>query len=176
LVAVCLFLLLMGRGDPVFSQEACLKQVFNRYCLGGDMPTLLRQQPSPLHQQTEGELSAAIYYEGREQVYVMAFRGRIYKIVRRYRPATHLRFQDLENVLTDKYGSSEDQSRYPHYVDSRSGRVAAIRRGEGQARKVWIPDSAWLVELSWTREMGIALSYVARKLDQQRAALAEQGL
>jgi hypothetical protein len=176
LMTLLLLMVLHLFASPSLSEEACLKQVFNRFCLDGDINELLQRQPKPLHQQAEGELQAAIYYIGREQVYVMAFRQRIYKVVRRYRPATHLRFQELKALLMDKYGAGEEQSRYPPYVESRTARIAAIRRGEGKAAMLWRPSEQWSVELSWTREMGVALSYIATQLDQQRAALMEQGL
>ena len=54
--------------------------------------------------------------------------------------------------------------------------MVAIRRGEGQAVQVWSPGSGWSVELSWTREMGVAVSYIADKLDAERQAAMGQGL
>ena len=156
--------------------ESCLKKVLDRYCLGGDFAALVRQPPTPLHQQKDGERNAAIYLEARGRVYVMAFRGRIYKILRQYRPSTQLRFQELSELLTQKYGPPTDRSRFPHYADSRGARLVAIRRGEGQAAQVWNAGTGWSVELSWTREMGLAVSYIADKLDAERRGAMGQGL
>jgi hypothetical protein len=160
----------------VYAGESCLKRVLDRYCLGGDFAALVRQPPIPLHQQKDGEGDAAIYLGVHGRVYVMAFRGRIYKILRQYRPSTQLRFQELGELLTKKYGPSVDRSRFPHYASSRGARVVAIRRGEGQAAQVWNPGSGWSVELSWTREMGVAVSYIADQLDAERQAAMGQGL
>lgn len=156
--------------------ESCLKKVLDRYCLGGDFAPLVRQSPMPLHQQKDGERDAAIYLEAHGRVYVMAFRGRIYKILRQYRPSTQLRFQELSELLTQKYGPPTDRSRFPHYADSRGARLAAIRRGEGQAAQVWDSGAGWSVELSWTREMGVAVSYIADMLDAERRGAMGQGL
>jgi hypothetical protein len=52
----------------------------------------------------------------------------------------------------------------------------AIRRGEGIAMHVWKPSPAWHIELSWTREMGLALAYVATELSDARAAQIDGGL
>lgn len=158
------------------SAAPCLKQVFNRYCLGGDYRAQLAQPPHPLHQQQDGESEAAIYFEGRERIYVMAFRGRIYKVVRRYRPSTLPKFQELVGLLAEKYGAPEDRSHYPKYARSQAASISAIRRGEGSAVRVWKPASDWSVELSWTREMGVALTYLDNALDLERRQSVEQGL
>jgi hypothetical protein len=172
-VPVVLLLLLWPLSGS--TAESCLKRVFDRYCLGGDFNVLVRQSP-PMRQQQEGEKQAAVYWEGRGETYVLAFRQRIYKVVREQRPSSQLHFQDLVELLTQKYGKPQDRSRFPHYADSRAARIVAIRRGEGRAEQVWNPGQGWLVELSWTRELGLALSYVAEQLDAERRRAAQQAL
>ncbi len=162
---------------PVMAaQTACLKQVFERYCLGGDFNALLQQTPAPLFTQQDGERHAAIYTGVRGRHYVMSFRGRIYKVLKEDRPSTELHFNDMKALLSVKYGQPEDRGRFPHYSVSRGARIVAIRRGEAKAAMVWRPEAAWYVELSWTRELGVALSYVAEELDAQRRQAVEQGL
>jgi hypothetical protein len=151
------------------AEENCLKRVFDRFCLGGDFEALPREGPAPLVQEREGQRQAAVFLDGLERLYVLAFKGRIYKVVRQIRPSTQLRFEDLNTLLAEKYGRPEDRSEFPPYAESRGRQVAAIRRGEGRAVKVWRSGKGWLVELSWTREMGVALSYVAEALDAERA-------
>lgn len=171
-----LVVLFVGQ-EAAGGQDACLKLVFNRYCLGGDINALLVQQPQPQFQQPEGELLAAIYQEGRERIYVMAYRGRIYKVLRQYYPATQIHFDDLYNILRSKYGSGEDRSRFPSYARTPSSKLGAIRRGDGQAVHGWEPDNeVFHVELSWTREMGLTLAYYANDLADQVGRLSEQGL
>ena len=171
-----LVVLFLGR-EAAGGQDACLKLVFNRYCLGGDINALLVQQPQPQFQQPEGELLAAIYQEGRERIYVMAYRARIYKVLRQYYPATQIHFDDLYNILRSKYGSGEDRSRFPSYARTPSSKLGAIRRGDGQAVHLWEPgDEGFHVELSWTREMGLTIAYYANDLADQVSRLSEQGL
>ena len=157
-------------------QEECLKLVFDRFCLGGDFRAQLSRAPQPLHQQRQGDSEAAIYFEGRERIFVMAYRGRIYKVVRQYRPSTRNRFDELLGLLSDVYGPARDLSEYPHYAESRGARIAAIRRGDGRAVSSWNPGPGWNVELSWTRELGLALTYVVPRWEAERREAVEQRL
>ncbi len=162
---------------PVMAdQTTCRKLVFGRFCLGGDFNALLQRTPAPLFTQKEGERHAAVYTGVHGRRYVMSFRGRIYKVLKEDRPSTELHFNDMTALLSEKYGQPEDRSHFPHYAVSRGARIIAIRRGEAKAAMVWRPESGWRVELSWTRELGVALSYVAEELDAQRRQAEEQGL
>jgi len=142
--------------------------VFDRYCLGSDFDSFLRQMPPPLMQTNDQAGQGAIYLEERERVYVLAFHGRIYKIVRQYRPSTQARFDELDRLVVDKYGPPQDSSQFPSYASSKTARIVAIRRGDGRALHVWPSQEGWRLELSWTREIGIALSYIAEQLDAER--------
>jgi hypothetical protein len=167
-------LLLLGP-TRLLAQEDCIKLVFGRYCLGGDVDRLLQQGPQPQFKQTQGERIAYIFREGPEQIYVLAFRNRIYKVLRRYRSATQLRYEDLYAVLRGKYGPGEDRSRFPPYATTASRKLGSIRRGDGQALHHWKSADDWHVDLTWTREMGLSLAYVATALDTEQKATAEQG-
>jgi hypothetical protein len=158
------------------AEAACLKVVFGQFCLGGDVSTLQREGPQPVIRLPEGERLALVFQEGPERVYVLAFRNRIYKVVRRYRGSSQLRFDDLYGILHDKYGPGEDRSRFPAYADTPSRRLSSIRRGEGRAYYYWKVADAWHIELTWTREMGIALGYVATELDKEQEAAVAAGL
>ena len=172
--AILIGLLLAPLGG--YAEEDCLKLVFNRYCLGGDVNQSLRKNPQPLIQQPQGERLALIYPENRERIYVLAFRGRIYKVLRRYRHATQLKYEELYALLREKYGLGEDRSEFPEYARNAASRLGAIRRGEGRATHVWEPqDAAWHIELDWTREMGLTLAYIANALDEQQRRATEQG-
>ncbi len=169
-------LLLAGLGGPAApaaAQDGCLKQVFNRYCLGGDVTPLMQQQPAVT--QNDGERLALIFYHGPDRVYVLAFRGRIYKVLRQYRTTTQLRFDELYGVLREKYGPGEDRSRFPGYATNPGRKQSAIRRGEGLAKHVWEPSADWTIELAWTRELGLALAYVAVELERQQQQVLEGG-
>jgi hypothetical protein len=167
-------LLLIATGAG--AQESCLKPVFGRFCLGGDLDEVLRQNPQPLIEQSDGERRALVYHEGLERVYVLAFQNAIYKVVRRYRAETQLRFEELYQVLRGKYGPGQDRSRFPASADTAGRRQAAIRRGEGRAVHHWKAAEDWEVELNWTREMGLSLAYIATALNARQQAVTEQGL
>jgi hypothetical protein len=160
--------------SPVAAQQPCLKLVFNRYCLGGDV-NLLAQQSPPALRQEDGERVALIYYEGPERIYVLAWRSRIYKVQRRYRIASQLRYEELYQLLREKYGEGEDRSQFPAHARTSSRKQIAIRRGEGLAAHVWKVPEGWRLELTWTREMGLSLAYVADELDRQQAAAMQSG-
>ena len=171
-------LLILGFLSPFANaaDEGCLKLVLNSYCLGGDFNAQLRKQPRPMYQIRDGERQGVVYLEGRGKVYVMSHDGRIYKVVKESLPATQLHFDEMVLLLSEKYGQGTDRSRFPYHAKSNSARIVAIRRGEAQAIQEWRPEPGWRVELSWTREMGVALSYVATELEANFNRAVEQGL
>lgn len=163
-------------GPAVSAADPCLKLVFGRYCLGGDVNPLLQSPPPPLTQETAERSLALVFADELDQVYVLAYGGRIYKVLRAYRIATQLRFDEIGALLREKYGPSEDQSRFPEYASTPGRRLAAIRRGEGRALLVWRPAPAWHIELTWTRELGLSVAYIADGIEAERAAQLGLGL
>jgi hypothetical protein len=172
---LCFAALLFALRAADASDADCLKRVFDRYCLGGSLDALLNEAPRPDLDQVDGERRALVFQGGPELDYVLAFRDRIYKVVRRYRAATQLRYDDLYGLLRDKYGPGEDHSRFPPYASTASRRLGSIRRGDGRAVHVWKPDETWHLELSWTRELDIAVAYVATALDAEQDAAVQRG-
>jgi hypothetical protein len=156
--------------------DPCLKQVFGRYCLGGEVAPLAQSSPPPLDQETEGKGLGLVFADDPDRVYVLSYAGRIYKVLRAHRVETQLRFDEIESLLSRKYGPGEDRSRFPADVVTPGQRLAAIRRGEGRVLRIWRPAPDWHIELSWTREMGLALAYLADAIAAQRSADLSQGL
>ncbi len=175
-VVMLLSLALAAAVGRVHAEESCLKLVFGRYCLAGDIARLQQTAPQPVDSQSRGDSLALVYPEGTDQIYVLAFSGRIYKVVRAYRVSTQLRFDDLRTLLSEKYGPAEDHSQFPDSATSPSRRMASIRRGEGRAVQVWRPSPEWRIELGWTRELGLSVSYIANAIEAERAAKADGGL
>jgi hypothetical protein len=169
-------MVLIGIAGNVLAEEACLKMVFGRYCLGGDVSPLLQSAPAPTVYQNVADSLALVFPDGVNQLYVLAFSKRIYKVVRADGVATQLRFDDIYRQLCEKYGPGEDRSQFPEYASTPAARLASIRRGEGRAEHQWLPSTSWHIELAWTREMGISLSYVATVLNNARATRIEGGL
>jgi hypothetical protein len=157
--------------------EACLKQVFGEYCLGGSMQQLLQRQPNGMRSQQSRERSAVVYPQGREHTYVMAYQGRIYKILHTFEPTSRIKLKELRESLELKYGVYRDRSHYPGYARTLASKIGAIRRGEGELSYVWqSPGGEWNIELTWTRELGIALAYLAKELNLTQLQAMERGL
>ena len=174
-----LILMLFSPGLPSAAQApgGCIKPVFKHYCLGGNLSQLLRQRPADSQPVSNGERRGVIYTEGRERVYVMAYQGRIYKVLHTYEPANQMTFKDLQHRLREKYGRSQDQSSFPDRVRHMAGKIGAIRRGEGVLKYVWqLPGEAWRVELSWMRKLGVSVSYLANELDARQREARLEGL
>lgn len=171
-------LLLISLSSVVWAETApsCLKLVFDEYCLGGSMQQLRQRYPAGLPQQ-QGKRSAVIYFQGRERTFVMAYEGRIYKVLHTYEPASQIQLKELQQRLEAKYGAYRDRSHYPGYARNMASQIGAIRRGEGELRYVWqFPEQTWRIELEWTRKLGITLAYLANELDDKQQAALDRGL
>jgi hypothetical protein len=175
-LVLALALSLASVAGPASAAGECLKLVFGRYCLGGAAGPLLQAPFQPSIQETQGKGLALVFEDEPDRVYVLSYTGRVYKVLRAHRVETQLRFDEIAALLRQKYGPGEDRSRFPEYATTPGRRLAAIRRGEGRALLVWRPADAWHIELSWTREMGLALAYVADAIAAERAAELSQGL
>ncbi len=178
--AIAMFFLLLSSYSGLRAadgSDACLKLVFGDYCLGGSMQQLLQQRPYGMPAQQNGDRTAVIYLEGRERTYVMAYKGRIYKVLRTFEPSSQVKLKDLRERLVSKYGDYRDRSIYPGYARTQASRIGSIRRGEGELQYVWrVPDGSWRVELAWTRKLGISLAYLANELDRQQQEVLDEGL
>ena len=178
--AIVPLLLLLSLTTSLWAAEGggdCLKKVFGEYCLGGSLQQLRQRQPYGIPAQHTGDRSAIIYPQGRERTYVMAYQGRIYKVLHTFEPASQIKLKDLLERLMSKYGDYRDRSHYPGYARTQASRIGSIRRGEGELHYVWqASDEAWRVELAWTRKLGISLAYLANELDRQQQAVLDEGL
>lgn len=161
---------------PAQAASSCLKLVFNQYCLGGDIQEQERRMPSPSYRQKEGDRYGLIYSEGNELIYVLSYKGRIYKVLRRYEGVPRQSFEEVEKLLAAKYGGAEEHGAFPSYAQSPGSRMGAILRGEGEAIKVWRPaGESWVIELRWSRQMGVNLAYLAPEFDAQQREQSLQG-
>jgi hypothetical protein len=176
IAAILLLMATVSAAPVATANEPCLKMVFGRYCLGGDVRPLLQAVPPPVVRQEQGVSLALVFLDGPDRHYALAFTGRIYKVVRAFGVSTQLRYEETYAALRDIYGPGEDQSRFPADAGTPSRRLASIRRGEGRAVHVWTPSPSWHIELAWTREMGLSLAYVATELSAARAAQVDAGL
>ncbi len=170
-------LLLPLAGYAESAEERCIREVFGDFCLGGSMNNQLTKRAIQREPQQWGERSGVIYSVDRDKIYVMAFKGTIYKVLRTYEPATQVAFKDFKRRLQGKYGKSVDQSQYPTYVRSTAGKIGAIRRGEATGLHVWqLEGEPWRVELGWSRKLGISVAYLVNSLDLQQQMEVDKGL
>jgi hypothetical protein len=176
LATLMTLILLIAPVAGAAASESCLKMVFGRFCLGGDIRPLMQAVPPPVLRQDEGSSLALVFLDGPDRTYVLAFTGRIYKVVREFGASTQLRYDETLAALSGLYGVADDRSRFPEDAVTPARRLAAIRRGEGRALHVWTPAPSWQIELSWTREWGLSLAYVATELSAARAAQVQGGL
>jgi hypothetical protein len=171
-LAMILFLLLLTSQPAALAAgagEGCLKMVFGDYCLGGSMQQQMQRRPGGIPAPESGERSAVVYPQGRERTYVMAFQGRIYKVLHTYEPANQSKLRELKRRLETKYGDFLNQSHYPPYARTQASQIGAIRRGEGELRYLWQSSlGSYRVELAWSRKLGISIAYIATELDRKQ--------
>ncbi|MEW8507570.1 MAG: hypothetical protein AB2598_12785 [Candidatus Thiodiazotropha sp.] len=157
--------------------ENCMKRVFNHYCLGDSLSRLLQRRPARMEPIVNGERIGLIYPSGRDKVYVMAYQDRIYKVLQSHDASNQVTLQRLLSRLNNKYGKPRDLSHFPGHMRNLTAKIGAVRRGEGELLYRWqSAASAWRVELTWTRKLGISLAYLVNELDQQQRQAAESGL
>jgi hypothetical protein len=174
---VILLLLIIPLSGYAADAKVCLKKVFDKYCLGGSFKQLLEENPANMQPRTKGERSGVIYNKDNEKIYVMAYKGIIYKVVRTYEPETLVTMKQLQRWLQREYGDYQDKSEYPEQTQNQSKQIGYIRRGEGELRYVWYPPGQpWRVELNWARKLGINIAYFVNELDKMQEEAALKGL
>ena len=174
---VILFLLLLAL-QPIApaagAEGGCLKMVFGDYCLGGSMQQQMQRRAGGIPAPESGERSAVVYPKGREHTYVMAFQGRIYKVLHTFEPANQSKLRELKRRLVAKYGDFLNQSQYPPYARTQTAQISAIRRGEGELSYIWQnSDGSYRVELAWSRKLGISIAYIAAELENKQRQAQE---
>ncbi|MCU7906810.1 MAG: hypothetical protein KZQ76_13400 [Candidatus Thiodiazotropha sp. (ex Epidulcina cf. delphinae)] len=108
---------------------------------------------------------------------MMAFEGRIYKVLHTYEPANQVTLKDLQRHLQKKYGRPRELSSFPAYVRNMAGKIGVIRRGDGELKYIWqLPGESWRVELGWTRKPGISIAYLVNELDMKQREAKTEGL
>ncbi len=176
--AILIFpLLLLFHNAPGFAAEECVRKVFKKYCLGGSLSQQLEKTPAEMRPQTHGERSGVIFSQDNEKIFVMSYKGIIYKVLHTYEPKTLATMKDLRRRLQRRYGNYQDLSEYPDNTKNKSRQISAIRRGEAELKNVWqLPGQHWRVELAWTRKLGISVAYYVNELDALQKEAARQGL
>jgi len=133
---------------PTTADEACVKQVFNHYCLGGAAPS----EP-PVDDDGTVKVN-----DNNGGVLLTIKDARIVAVSRDISPADWLSFTDLKVKLVRLYSTATDISDFPLYATSRSSKLNAIRAGRGYAAARW-QQNGWAVELDWRSLDAMQLRY-----------------
>ena len=143
--------------DNDVAESSCVKEVFNKYCLGGTKESL----PTALSSKKDGDLETFYYAD---YIVVDVFKNKIAKVKRLYQDMTWLKYYSLKSKLEDIYGSPRDLSFYPSYSSTSEDRETSINIGKGKAVHLW-EQAGWAVELSWF-EYSALLEYEHEKLSE----------
>ena len=162
--------------QPAAMAQDCLKQVFNRFCLGGPVTSieLTAEAPgtdTPLPQtaatdslsgQSEDSpaQSGSSQYRVDDKTIIVEFNddNKITRVSRFEIPGTWLNYTDWRSKIVRLYGRGQNLSTFPSYAASRSARLNALISGRGYARMNW-PQDGWSVELIWNDTRHIELKY-----------------
>ncbi len=152
----------LALSTPASADSACLKRVFNHYCLGGEAPA--------------GAADSVQIPDAQGTVSLALADGTIRAVSREIRPANWLNYTDLKVKLVRLYGTATDASDFPRYATSRSSKLNTIRAGRGYAATRW-EQSGWVVILEWRNLDHLSLRYeLLENTDNQSPVNALEGL
>jgi hypothetical protein len=86
------------------AQSGCVKEVFHKYCLGGDAQTLLNRHVPISTTTTKDGATQYVFADGVEQTFVNVVQGRIESVQRRQHPGVLSTFEQVERDLKAVYG------------------------------------------------------------------------
>ena len=140
------------------AQEPCLKEVFNRYCLGGPIAPVL-EAAKPVFKQERGATTVYAFKEGaEEEAFVAAFDGKISAVSRRFKPDTMVTFARVRTQLVELYGQPKRDATLPPYTRGDTAAIEnAIAVGRGRVVDQWQREG-WRINLAWDNR-GIMLLY-----------------
>lgn len=155
---------------PTVRAEQCVKQIFNRYCLGGPASTV----PGAANKISESD-GVAVYRlnNGNKRIELATRNGRISAVTRYETPGSWLNYTDWKAKLLRLYGLGEELGHFPAYASSRSSRLNAINAGKGYAHTRW-QRGRWSVSVIWNHRDYVALHYELNAHAQNDAA--DEGL
>lgn len=157
------FFLGITLAQPASAQ--CLKEVFNRWCLGAEITEADTSRAR--HQFQSGGSTIYSYSDDNEQTAVRIFNGRIENVMRSYKPANRLKFNDLRSSLVNLYGEPKMLRNLPQYVDTEQSMENAINAGRGRITAIWQFDG-WGIRLLWFSHDSINLIYQHDAISRER--------
>ena len=162
LIALALF------ASTAAGQDACLKEVFNRYCLGGPIAAVTEKH-QPRHTFNHRGSDVFVFTDDGEDTMVATNQGLIETVSRTYKPGTMLTFTRIKGQLVELYGQPKRDVTLPSYARDASSIETAIAVGRGRVRDSWQQDG-WSIVLGWYTDKHISLIYYHDALRKQRRA------
>jgi hypothetical protein len=142
----------------------CIKEVFERFCLGGDLKSL---PPNPVRKDSDSMIWAMT-----QPTFVFIVEGRVGAVGRLYAPGTWLSYRDVLAQLVEKYGPGNDLSHFPSYADDDSSRETAIAVKKGRAARQW-KEEGFTIELKWEDRDHVMLIYWHNELEAEAGGQAK---
>lgn len=154
--------------------DQCLKKVFNKYCLGGEIVkiTNARKPDGTLDDKGAGII---IYQDPKGITVINTWKGLIHIVAREYTPGTMLVFNDKLEKLSSKYREGKSESYYPHKVSSDGMRQLFIKNGEARERVRWQMEG-WNVVLNYDNPSKVGLIYFHNAISEDRSKNIDEGL
>lgn len=160
LVSVGIKLLILAwLSNHTAQADECVKQVFNRYCLGGDVSVFLATQASPPKAilQDNGNSHYRLQNDGKT-IILTTHDNTITAVTRHETPGDWINYTAWKVKLVRLYGRGQDLSDFPRYASSRSSRLNALNAGKGHAEFTWDQQNH-LIKLVWDSPDFIKLTY-----------------
>jgi len=139
---------------PAYAQSGCVKEVFHKYCLGGNIEAVLAGQ-SPIRTSQQGGTTTYAFADIADNTVVTVVHGRIATVARSYRPYTQHTYDRLREDLRRLYGEPTRTNPGGRMVD------------------MW-DQGPWRVSLVWNQNNNIQLIYRHERL-QERARDSKRG-
>ena len=144
----------------------CVKQVFNRYCLGGDIQEILAEvAPDRLSELTEETEKPISLVDGGKTIILTSKNGTVMDVTRLEEPGDWINYTAWKVKLVRLYGRGTELSNFPAYAGSRSSRLNAINAGRGYVEFAW-EQPGFTVKLVWDHPDYIKLQYLLTSAPQ----------
>jgi hypothetical protein len=91
-------------------------------------------------------------------VSIIVHEGRVAAVAASYLRPSWIKFSQLENILTEKYGLPLNLDIFPTRASTPARKISAILTGKGRAARRW-RGAAYTVRLFWTKPYSLFLRY-----------------
>ncbi len=147
---------------PAYAND-CIKQVFNRYCLGADIKeSLAGIIPDPKTLLLDNNKTLNRFEDSGKVIEITADNNITVKVVRQETPGGWINYTAWKVKLIRLYGRGRDLSSFPAYASSRSSRLNAINAGRGSAKNKW-DQEGYSIILIWDNPQFLELQYVLKQ-------------